>query len=245
VFIAFDGIDGCGKSTLAEAFEKLCTAQHLRAELYRDPGGTPLGSKIRELLLNKTWSMTPLTQSLLFTASRHELAQKIMAEREANDVQITDRWLFSTLAYQCYLQKVPSRLIWDLYAESTGEFKPDVYVIVDIDANTALRRKQGKPPHLGACAAPGCKREVEIPANADRFESMGEAAQEVMRQGFLYEMQTHPTWTKYIVLDGQYSQPVLLDMLVAKLKELQPEPPQVNFVLETLHVPNPAVTPVS
>lgn len=230
-FVVFDGIDGSGKTTQAERFRDFCQVHGLRTKLYGDPGCTSAGSKIREILLNKEMPLVPISQAMLFAAARANLFNLIQQESAELDMVICDRWIMSTLAYQHHLLGVDRGLIMDMFMSSCSARLPNLYFVFDVDANTALRRKAGKPPHLGKCAAPGCKREVELPTSADRYESMGEVKQETIRQGFLTEA-PKAGWTECIVLDANHSPEVLGDLVqrhaLRKFRSLFPEPVAVT-----------------
>lgn len=240
MFVVFDGIDGCGKTRQADLFQAHCQAAGLTTTINRDPGGSPAGSKIRAILLDKSIPLDPVSQALLFAASRNELYKLIKEQSRTNKVVISDRWVTTSLAYQCHALGVSRELVMDLYDRTVG-VHPDIYVIIDIDAETALARKENRPPPLGACGAPACKnrrsdapgrraadQEVDFAKKDDRFESMGTTVQEKMRQGFLNEVQllrgvrSPVGHSHFIVVDGSYSPDVLAGMIREEISKLGP-----------------------
>jgi dTMP kinase len=139
-FVALDGIDGCGKTTQAKRLVDSLQAGGHPAFLVQDPGTTPVGKKLRELLLDKDLPMLPDTQALLFAAARRETVD-IVKERMANDeVVVADRWTLSLLAYQGNLPGVSRTLILDLIRHCT--IQPNLYLVLDVDAETAFQRRQ-------------------------------------------------------------------------------------------------------
>lgn len=242
MFIVFDGIDGCGKTRQADLFQLYCEQTGLTSSIHRDPGGSPAGSKIRSILLDKTVPLDPVSQLLLFSASRNELYKIIKEQLSQVDVVISDRWLFSTLAYQCHALGVDRDLAIDLYKRTIGLF-PSVYVVIDVDAETALARKEHRAPPLGGCSSPKCQNhrseapgrratdEVDFAKNDDRFESMGVSVQEKMRHGYLKEVELHTgiarsstlETTHFIVMDGNYSPEVLAAMIREEIGKLHPK----------------------
>jgi hypothetical protein len=81
VFIVFEGIDGCGKSTQLGALRERLQAHGVEPLVIREPGGTPVGEQIREILLERPFEMEPLTELLLYEASRSELTRKVLRPR--------------------------------------------------------------------------------------------------------------------------------------------------------------------
>ena len=104
LFISFEGIDGCGKSTQADLLRSYLESKGEQVELLREPGGTALSEQIREILLNpNNEKMDPSTESILLSASRAQLTREIIIPAlERGNVVICDRYADSTLAYQGY-----------------------------------------------------------------------------------------------------------------------------------------------
>jgi dTMP kinase len=138
LFVTIEGIDRSGKSTQAR---RLVEALGDEALLVREPGGTPAGERIRELLKDPAVELDPRTEALLFAAARAELvASVIRPALEAGKVVVSDRYLDSSLAYQGHargLGEAEVRLINDW---ATAGLEPDLTVLLRIDPAAAAAR---------------------------------------------------------------------------------------------------------
>lgn len=106
MFITFEGIDGSGKSTQIRLLKKRLHELNQAVEVYREPGGTHLSEEIREILLNSSHNIDPVTEVLLFSSARSQLvAEKVIPKLEQDEVVILDRFYDSTTAYQGYGRK--------------------------------------------------------------------------------------------------------------------------------------------
>ena len=130
MFITFEGIDGSGKSTQAELL-----AEHLQAEsrdvlALREPGGTPLGERIRELLLDGP-EMSPWAEAALFAAARAELVESVIRPALARGaVVVCDRYLDSSLVYQGIARGLGIEAVYELNAAATGALLPDLTFVL-------------------------------------------------------------------------------------------------------------------
>jgi dTMP kinase len=192
--IAFEGIDGSGKSTqarrLAEYFGALYTVE---------PGGSELGQALRQLVLDASVDMAPETEALLMLADRsHHIATVIEpALAEGRDV-VTDRFIASTLAYQGFGRGVDLELLLRATELAIGSCRADVTVLMDVPVSVALERR--------------------APDNEDRFESAGEEFQETVRQGFLELCRA--AYGSWIVVDGARSSDAVAEEILEGLGEL-------------------------
>lgn len=145
VFISFEGIEGTGKTTqsrlLAEHLEKSGSATVLTAE----PGGTPIGRQIREVLLRLDHKeMHPLTELLLYNASRCQLIKEVIQPAlGSGKIVITDRFSDSTVAYQAYGRGIDKGLLEKLDKIATDCLRPHLTLLLDLDVETGLRRNKG------------------------------------------------------------------------------------------------------
>lgn len=138
-FITFEGIDGAGKTTQIKAVQETLAGRGIRICMTREPGGTPLGEKIRTLLLHE--DMFPDTESLLFFASRIEhVRQVIRPALERGAWVLCDRFTDATFAYQVGGKGVPAVKIEELEKWSLGSFAPDLTVLFDLDPVIAAGR---------------------------------------------------------------------------------------------------------
>jgi dTMP kinase len=142
-FTTFEGSEGCGKTTqvqrLAARLERL-GIPHL---VTREPGGTPIGETIRELLqfAQHNSGMTPETELLLFAASRSQLVREtIRPALERGLCVIADRFFDSTTAYQGAARKLNREMVERLNAFAVGDCVPDITFVLDVDAATAESR---------------------------------------------------------------------------------------------------------
>ena len=140
LFITFEGPEGCGKSTHSKR-----TAYFLKKEGYdilytREPGGTEVGDRIRKVLLkSKKINITPLMETLLFEASRAELVKEVIKPAlRKRKIVICDRFNDATLVYQGYAGGVPLKDIKKVEIVSMQGIKPDLTIILDINAKVGL-----------------------------------------------------------------------------------------------------------
>ena len=151
LFITFEGPEGAGKSTqLARLVERL-RGQGVPLTVTREPGGTPVGSRVREVLLDPTLDMHALPEFLLYSASRAQLVQDVIRPAlERGEVVICDRYFDSSLAYQGAGRGLPLPLLQSVTREVTGELKPDLTILLDLDPVTGLERaaRRGQPDRL-------------------------------------------------------------------------------------------------
>src|SRR5262245_48520985 len=127
VFITLDGIDGTGKSTQCRLLTDWLRDHGVSAVQCADPGGTPLGDELRQILLGHHGEMTPACEALLFMASRAELTNKIIRPALANDQWVvSDRFLLANIAYQGYGGGLEVDNLWNAGRLSTSGLEPDL-----------------------------------------------------------------------------------------------------------------------
>ncbi|HDM70295.1 MAG TPA: dTMP kinase, partial [Thermotogales bacterium] len=141
-FITFEGIDGSGKSTQVELLSKYLEALSIDHLIVREPGGTDVGEKIREILLSKGVKMTARTEFLLYSASRANLTEKIIipALREGKIV-ISDRYFDSSTAYQGFGRGIEMEYVDVINRFATFGLMPDITFIIDVRIETSIERK--------------------------------------------------------------------------------------------------------
>ena len=169
VFITFEGIDGCGKSTQTALCKEWLESLGRAVLLVREPGGTILGEKIRELLLDKkNCSMAPMTELFLFEAARAQIVEETIKPALAEGkAVICDRFFDSSYAYQGCARNLGAEMVSRLNMDATGGLAPDITFFLDISVDEAIRRREGRG------------------GEKDRIESAGDAFQEKVRNGFI------------------------------------------------------------
>lgn len=142
--ITLEGPDGSGKSTQIQPLVDFLRSRGVPVLCTREPGGTAIGDQVRNILMNlKNDGMHPRTETLLFQASRAQLVEEVIRPSLAKDmVVICDRFADSTLAYQGYGHQKNLEEIRQLLTYTTGGLKPDLTLLLDIDPETGLRRRQ-------------------------------------------------------------------------------------------------------
>ncbi len=147
-FITFEGSEGCGKSTQVQRLAARLKKLGISFLVTREPGGTPIGETIRELLqfAPHNSNMRPETELLLFEASRSQLVREtIKPALERGICVITDRFSDSTTVYQGAARRLDPEMIERLNAFVVGDCVPDITFVLDADAATAESRMQRKP----------------------------------------------------------------------------------------------------
>lgn len=142
LFISFEGIEGTGKTTQARLLYERLKGHGFDVVLTNEPGGTKIGEKIREILLEVDHKeMSYITELLLYNAARSQhLQEKILPSLNAGKIVITDRFSDSTLAYQGYGRGIDINLLDTLDKIATGGIKPDITILFDLDVETGLKR---------------------------------------------------------------------------------------------------------
>ncbi|HET6641802.1 MAG TPA: dTMP kinase [Gaiellaceae bacterium] len=140
MFITFEGIDGSGKTTQAELLAKWLEEQGRSVVATREPGGTPLGERVRELLLD--WdAMAPWSEAALFVAARSELVERVIAPAlAAGSEVVSDRYLDSSLAYQGVARGLGVEEVLALNMDAIRGILPDVTFLLLVDVEAARKR---------------------------------------------------------------------------------------------------------
>ncbi|HKA27638.1 MAG TPA: dTMP kinase [Gaiellaceae bacterium] len=140
MFITFEGLDGSGKSTQAELLADAIRGTGRDVVTTREPGGTPLGERVRELLLTGN-GIAPWAEAALFAAARAELVEEVIDPAlERGAVVICDRYLDSSLAYQGFARGLGIDRVLQLNLPAIGERLPDRTFLLEIDPRQAALR---------------------------------------------------------------------------------------------------------
>lgn len=194
-FIAFEGGEAAGKSTQASRL-----ARSLDAVLTREPGGTPAGVAIRQLFLDPdTGELDPRTEALLMAADRAQhVASIIRPALDSGRSVVTDRYLYSSVAYQAHARGLDVDRIRDLSGWATDGLLPDLVVLLDLPVEVARARVADVEP--------------------DRLESEDSAFHERVRAGFLAQASADPA--RWLVLDATVDPDSLTDQISAAVARL-------------------------
>jgi dTMP kinase len=145
MFITLEGPDGSGKSSQIPILADWLRSQGYQVLTTREPGGTPIGNQIREVLLSKleNTAMHPRTEILLFLSSRAQLVEEVIRPLlDKGVVILCDRYADSTLAYQGYGHGVDLATLRNLLDFATGSLYPDLTLLLDLDVKMGLQRRK-------------------------------------------------------------------------------------------------------
>lgn len=170
MFITFEGPDGSGKSTVIKAINEKLLSDGYKVVLTREPGGTPIAEKIRNIILdNSNTNLDARTEALLYAASRRQhLVEKIWPALKDGKIVLCDRFLDSSLAYQGEGRKLGIKNILDVNLFATENTYPDLTIFFNIS------------PELGLERVSKDKKRV-----ADRLDNENENFHDIVYQGFL------------------------------------------------------------
>lgn len=142
-FIVFEGCEGVGKSTQLRLLKEYLEKTGQKAVFTREPGGTPVGEKIRSLLLGE--EMSAESEALLFAAARCEHIDKvILPALERGELVVCDRYVDSSIAYQAFGRKLGRKRVEDINAYAFSSCMPDAVVFIDMNPLNSWRRQKGK-----------------------------------------------------------------------------------------------------
>ena len=142
--ITFEGGEGCGKSTQARLLYQKLQQHNIPSLLTQEPGGTPLGNKIRSVLkVRHDFTISPLSELFLFAACRSQLIQDVIGPAlDAGRVVVCDRFCDSTTVYQGFGRGLDLSLIDSVNTSATGGLKPDITILLDVLPEQGLQRKR-------------------------------------------------------------------------------------------------------
>lgn len=188
-YIALEGVDGSGKSTVGEAIVKRLKASGEEAILVREPGGTELGETVRSLLLDSD-SLDDWAEVFLFAAQRAELARDVIAPSlAAGTWVVSDRSYYSSIAYQGRARGLGEERVRSINEIGLGGVMPDHVFVLDVEPDVALAR-QARPDRIG-------KQDVDFQA--------------AVRSCYLDLAETEE---KVVVLDGSLSVEEMADRIM-------------------------------
>ena len=203
MFISFEGIDFCGKSTQVELLRDYLLAQKKIVHLIREPGGTEISEKIREILLDKkNNAMVMETELFLFSASMAQLVREVIRPYlQKGYYVISDRFHDSSTAYQGFGRGLSVDAIIKIHNLAIGETLPDITFFIDIPNEIAIERKL-KKSH----------------SDLDRIEVSDNTFYERVREGYLYLSKQEK---RFRVIDGTQSIENINKQIIDEIKSLE------------------------
>ncbi len=200
LFVTFEGVDGCGKTTQMNLLAKYLKDNGHDVILTREPGAKGLGEKIREILLHYDGEVSSRAESFLFLADRAQHIDKIVNPAvDQGKIVLCDRHTDSTLAYQGYGRGVVLEQLKMLNNLATGQRKPDITFVFDIDIETSMSR---------------------VGKEKDRMESAGIEFFEKVRKGYLEIAKQEPDRVK--VLDSTRSIDEIFEDVIKYIRSINP-----------------------
>ncbi len=183
IFITFEGIEGCGKSTQVERLRSYLVESGREVVVTREPGGCLIGEKVRDILLNpENRGMTALTELLLYEASRAQhVADVIRPALDEGKTVISDRFYDASTAYQGHARGIGADKVEELNLFATAGLRPDLTIVLDLPASEGLRR-------LGR--------------DLDRIESEALDFHEKVRKGYIEIARSDPARVKVVDSSG-------------------------------------------
>jgi dTMP kinase len=198
--VALEGGDGAGKSTQLGLLVRRLTSTGREVVATREPGGTPVGAAIREVLLHGD-DVAPRAEALLFAADRaHHVGTVVAPALERGAVVVTDRFMDSSIAYQSVARGLQAEDVRSLSLWATGGLLPHLTVVLDVAPGIGRARRRDR---------------------ADRLEAEDEAFHQRVRQGFRDLAATAPE--RYLVVDGAADPRDVHHTIVDRLHRMRPD----------------------
>ncbi len=197
LFISFEGIDGCGKSTQAKILSEKLKYLGYNSIILREPGGSIISEKIRNILLhNHLKKISHKTEALLMAASRAQLVEEVIKVKlKQNIIVIADRYIDSTIAYQGGGRGLEIKTLHQLNNFATDNLIPDLTFLIDLEPMNALKRRGAD--------------------DLDRIEKIGNNFQEKVREQYLKLAHNNK---RFILIDGEDSIENIHSMILNSVK---------------------------
>lgn len=189
LFITFEGTEGCGKSTQIKALAARLHREGHQVLQTREPGGTPLGEAVRNLLQHDEAGegMSPEAELLLFTASRAQLTrERILPAIAQGEIVLCDRFMDSTTVYQGVARQIDTEAVATINQFAVGKARPDLTILIDISPEVGMARVHARSD-----------------GQLDRMEQEAIEFFQAVRAGYLKLAETEPE--RFLVLDGNAS----------------------------------------
>ena len=208
MFITFEGVEGAGKTTAIEAVARHLTACGEKVCRTREPGGCPLGQKLRSLLLSTETSLDPLAELHLFLADRAQHVAEVIRPALADGaVVLCDRFTDSTLAYQGFARHLDVHMLHTLNMSATGGLEPDLTLVLDLPVQEGLRRVAERRRQTGY-------------AGEGRIDDEQLSFHEAVRKGFLFIAEQAPS--RVCLVDASLSREEVLSACLEAIEAHRP-----------------------
>lgn len=200
-FFTFEGIDGCGKSTQLSKVAQVLTSRGLPVVVTREPGGTVIAEKIREILISPEHSeMVDESEILLYCAARAQhVREKIIPAIEQGKIVLCDRFQEATFAYQGFGRSISMETLNTLNTYATGGLNPDRTFIFDLSVESSFDRM------------------IKMNKMKDRLEQNGKEFFERIRRGYLLLAESSPQ--RIVLLDGEQTIDAISDDVLFYINE--------------------------
>jgi dTMP kinase len=200
--IAFEGVEGAGKSTQLELLRQTLEKAGHRVVSTREPGGTKAGEQIRSILLDRGSTLDPRAEALLFAAARAQLVEQVVRPAlERGETVLCDRYLHSSLAYQGVARGLGLEPVAAINGFATGGLLPDLVVLLAVDPAEGLDRVRGE---------------------WDRIEDQDLAFHQQVERGFMELAAADPE--RFVVVDAaRPAEQVAAEVRAAVLANMEPE----------------------
>ncbi|MFH0768351.1 MAG: dTMP kinase [Chloroflexota bacterium] len=200
LFITFEGGEGAGKTVQTKALYRRLSRLAIPALLTYEPGGTPLGKKVARWLKGaQSTGISPLTELLMFNASRAELIKEVIQPNlKSGTVIICDRYTDSTIAYQSYARGLDLEIVKYINNTATQGLKPHLTILLDIPTKEGFARKRDK--------------------KHDRFEQEDMSFHKKVREGYLKLAAGEPQ--RWLIIDAQQSKEKIREIIWQRVSQL-------------------------
>ena len=202
LLISFEGGEACGKGTQIKKIKQYFEDNNIDYLITREPGGTEVGEQLRNLLLHSKADMSSEVEFLIFSASRRQIVEKVIAPALAEGkVVVLDRFYDSSYAYQGYAGNIKIEDIKAITDFAIAGYETDLTFLLDVDYDEAMRRKMSD----------------ENLKNLDRMESKGREYHEKVRAGYLQLAKDNPQ--RIFVVDALQTQDAVFECIKNRLEE--------------------------
>ena len=190
LFITFEGIEGCGKTTQAQLLVETLHELPVPVLLTREPGGTRIGDQIRKILLHaENTDMTSMAELLLYEASRAQHVQKKILPNLQHGINVLcDRYGDASIAYQGFGRDLTVQMVKDANRLATGGLQPDITLLIDVDPEAGLSRARAR------------NLKFDFAVEEGRFEEEDILFHRNVREGYLALVKDEPE--RFRVIDG-------------------------------------------